>query len=542
MKKFKFKIALAIICSVCFFGYVMVSSYMPNDTYVGMQWAVKNTGNNIPGGYQGVPDCDMDVDSAWQITLGSDKVLISLVDSGVDTLHEDLVGNLVPGYNFLNNNTNVFDVFGHGTPAAGIIGGIGNNNKGISGISPICKIMPIKITDSQHGTGVTDQIITDAIAYSWQRGQWISVMEFAWSPISAANQTIIDGVTYGRNGKGTVFVTGTGNNNNDSIAWPSSNPCVISVGGITPCNTRKFPNTTCGGMGWGSCYGEGIDVVAPCIRIYATDITGSAGQDTGKYTGHYWGTSAAMPNVAGVVALMFAVDSTLRWDSVRAILCRTAEKVGAYNYNQLGPLPQLGYTWNPEMGYGKVNAYYALKEVVAGLNKLTIELIPQGFYNNEKLNMRDTVKVYLKSAAAPYAILDSAKSIIDSNTFKAKLIFTQQKPVSYYITLKHRNSIETWSKINSDNSFYSFTSDQSQAYGDNLVEVDDSPLLYGIYSGDVNNDGTIDLDDINIIQNDSHNFVTGYVNTDVTGDKVVDFDDVLLAYYNSNNFISKLVP
>lgn len=568
MKKIKLALTL-IACSICF-GYIYMYSFIPNDTYVGQQWPVKNTGNNIPGGFNGTPGCDMDVDSAWNITLGSDKVLIGLVDSGADTLHEDLLGNLVPGYNFRNGNYNVFDTYGHGTPTAGIIGAIGNNNKGISGISPICKIMPIKLYNSGNDAGVTDQMVLDAMSYSWTQGQAISVLEFAWvfgsdskqkvevnnfgdlphiiadnsfdsEEQEQADQIILDGVTYGRNGKGTVWITGTGNHNLNYLYYPASNPNVISVGGIDPCNKRKAPGSTCGGHSWGPNYGPGLDVVAPCVKIYATDITGAPGQSSGNYTDNFWGTSAAMPNVAGVAALMLAVDSTLRWDSVRAIICRTAEKVGGYNYNQLGPLLNLGYTWHPEMGYGKINAYYALKEVVAGLNKLQIEVIQQGFYSGGKLNMKDTINVYLRSTTAPFAVVDSAKSFIDSNNFRSNLTFINEKPVSYYIVVKHRNSIETWSQIHSDNSFYSFISEQSQAYGDNLVEVDDAPL-YGIYSGDINQDGSIDLNDVNMVYNDAANFVSGYVHTDVTGDRYVDFNDLLTVFSNANMYIVKQVP
>lgn len=512
---------------------------MPNDTYVGQQWAIKNTGNNIPGGYNGVAGCDMDVDSAWNITLGSDKVIVSFLDSGVDTLHEDLADNLVLGYNFYNNNPNVFDDLGHGTAVAGIIAAVGNNNKGISGIAPLSKIMPIKIFNSAQ---IVDTIaIKNGITYSWKHGQSISSNSWAVPFKSSIYQAISDGVDSGRNGKGTIFIFGTANSNNDTISFPSNHPDVIAVGGITPLNTRKSETSNYGTGYPGSNYGAGLHVMAPSVAIYTTDVTGSGGYDLTRYFNNFRGTSSACPNVAGVVALMLAVDSTMRWDTVRSIICRTAEKVGGYNYNQLGPLSNLGYTWNPEMGYGKVNAYYALKEVIKRRN-IYVKVIPEGFYSTgtDKLNTKDTVRAYLRNNTSPYTIIDSATTLLDSITFIATFNFNVPDN-SYYLVVKHRNSIETWSadpiNIASVYSNYSFISDASQAYGDNLVQVDNSPL-YGIYSGDINQDGSINNNDVIVAHNDATNFVTGYINSDVTGDKIVDMPDIITTFSNSLNFVS----
>src|SRR5205085_8352843 len=79
------------------------------------------------------------------------------------------------------------------------------------------------------------------------------------------------------------------------------------------------------------------------------------------YFDQFNGTSSATPNAAGVCALAMSKDSSQRWDTVRARLCRTADKVGSYTYTSAGPYSQLGNTWNNEMGYGKVNAYRFLQ-------------------------------------------------------------------------------------------------------------------------------------------------------------------------------------
>ena len=110
------------------------------------------------------------------------------------------------------------------------------------------------------------------------------------------------------------------------------------------------------------------------MKIFSTDITGGPGFPwpnggphgftDGDYDTVRWGTSYAAPSTAGVSALLLSLDSNLTWDSVRAIINKTADKVGAYTYTSPGPLPNLGSTWNEEMGYGKVNAYNALRYVV----------------------------------------------------------------------------------------------------------------------------------------------------------------------------------
>lgn len=89
---------------------------------------------------------------------------------------------------------------------------------------------------------------------------------------------------------------------------------------------------------------------------------------------------------------------------------------------------------------------------------------------------------------------------------------------------------------------FNFNLDSSQTYGNNVKQVDSNPLIYAIYSGDVNHDGTIDLNDVLQIFNDANSFSTGYIVTDLTGDNIVDLNDVLIAFNNSVNFVSIMKP
>ncbi len=175
---------------------------------------------------------------------------------------------------------------------------------------------------------------------------------------------------------------------------------------------------------------------------------------------------------------------------------------------------------------------------------INIKVLPEGFYNTatQKLNMRDTVRAYLHSTITPFNVLDSAVSVIDSVTFTGSFSFTQPSG-TYYIVVKHRNSIETWSKSGGESFVaatvmnYDFTDMASKAFMNNMAQVDTSPVVFGIYSGDEDQNGAVDAVDVLDISNDVAGFASGYVVTDVTGDKTVELADILVAYNNSFNFV-----
>ncbi|MDQ3021866.1 MAG: hypothetical protein M3R36_15035 [Bacteroidota bacterium] len=173
---------------------------------------------------------------------------------------------------------------------------------------------------------------------------------------------------------------------------------------------------------------------------------------------------------------------------------------------------------------------------------LNLSAIIEGFWNGSTM-VRDTIKAYLHSSVSPYARVDSAKANFRTNG-DGTLCFKNAPTGSYYIVVDHRNSIDTWSKFPQLLTvgfieFYEFVSSASQAFGDNET------LKLGafcIYSGDVNKDGIIDLNDTEIIDNDAANFLSGYVQSDVTGDDFVDVTDASIADNNSLNFVMVRKP
>jgi len=174
---------------------------------------------------------------------------------------------------------------------------------------------------------------------------------------------------------------------------------------------------------------------------------------------------------------------------------------------------------------------------------LQLTALVQGFYDPVTNKMiKDTVTVYLRNSSSPFAIIDSSKNKTDS-TGKTTLIFWNAlSGSSKYIIIKHRNSIETWSatgqSISDSVTNYNFSTALSQAYGNNMIQVDNSPVRFAVFSGDVNQDGFVNLTDITKVYNDATNFVTGYVTSDINGDGIVNLTDLLKTFNNSSGFVS----
>jgi hypothetical protein len=178
---------------------------------------------------------------------------------------------------------------------------------------------------------------------------------------------------------------------------------------------------------------------------------------------------------------------------------------------------------------------------------VTVKVIPQGFYNaGGYLNAADTIHVLLASATTPYKVVDSADVVLDSLTFSATATLHNATGGSYYLVVKHRSCVETWSAnciilkkggiVN-----YDFTTAATQAYGGNETQV--ASGVYAIYSGDCNQDNYVDPLDLSLLDQDMYNYVSGlYLNTDVNGDKYVDPLDLSIVDQNSYNYVGIQKP
>ncbi len=178
----------------------------------------------------------------------------------------------------------------------------------------------------------------------------------------------------------------------------------------------------------------------------------------------------------------------------------------------------------------------------------TVGLMSQGmFVNNPPYwNLQDTVRFLLRRATAPFAIVDSAKSVISGDPYMENVLFPNAYSGDYYLVVKHRNSLETWSNTAIPYSRgTSFTKDfipPGESYGNNMIQLIPTQTWRGMYSGDVNQDGVIEATDISIIDNDATSFTGGYVQSDLTGDYFVDGSDFAIADNNVANFVAVIRP
>lgn len=354
-----------------------------DDPRFNRQWNLENVGG--PQQYNGTPGADMKVTEAWQITTGSPDIKVGILDSGVDTLHEDLMGNLLAGYDACqdeNQNTKGyptpnFDNDGHGTCCAGIACAIADNGLGIAGVAPTCKVVPIRvfyyILLGSEGSPIpwsTSEFFVNGISWQWQVAN-VDVSSNSWGindsflalfpgQDSVVNIAINLAVNNGRNGKGLPVLHSSGNDGlTDTIPiWPARTDIVISVNATSMCDEAKN-DESCDNENWAGNWGDGLDVSAPGVKIPATDMNGTNGfSASSNYYNTFNGTSAACPNAAGVMALILSIRPELSQSQARYILESTCDTVGGYDYSTTGS----SGPWSEQLGHGRINAKRAVEK------------------------------------------------------------------------------------------------------------------------------------------------------------------------------------
>jgi hypothetical protein len=181
-----------------------------------------------------------------------------------------------------------------------------------------------------------------------------------------------------------------------------------------------------------------------------------------------------------------------------------------------------------------IQGYYA------GAGNMSPVLFNQGVTANTGIT--DSIQVELRSNIMPYSVIAQTKTVLQTDG-SATCYF----PIvsgSYYVVIHHRNGLETWSAnpVNFGPGIvnYDFSIAASQAFGSNQVQL--SPGLWAIYSGDLNKDENIDLYDMVILDNDIVTFQYGYIATDLNGDGSADLLDNSIITPNVNNFIFAAKP
>ena len=176
------------------------------------------------------------------------------------------------------------------------------------------------------------------------------------------------------------------------------------------------------------------------------------------------------------------------------------------------------------------------------LPTLNLTALIEGFFDGTTM-VSDTINVELRNSSSPYSLIENKKLFLNNSGNGSATFSSAAEGVSFYIILKHRNCITTWSAapqvFSAGSLVYDFTTAQNKAYGNNLVL---KGTKWCIYSGDVNQDGTVDSIDLLLISNDAYDFMTGYVNSDITGDNFVGLQDIVLCDDNAFNSVTAITP
>lgn len=258
---------------------------------------------------------------AWDVTMGSSDVTIAIVDSGVEADHPDLGGRVVKGYDFVENDWEPQDEYGHGTHVAGIAAASTNNGIGIAGIAPHSKILAIRVFNNESDPGYSS-FFAQGIVHAVDSGADVINCSFG---INQPSRTLEKAVRYAWK-KGAVIVGTAGNEPTSKPRYPAAYKPAISVANTDP-NDEKAADSN---------YGNWVDIAAPGTDILST-----------IFGGQYYpvsGTSMSAPHVAGVAALLASQGYNNK--EIRHIILETAD-----------PIPGTGTYWSA----GRLNAEQAVR-------------------------------------------------------------------------------------------------------------------------------------------------------------------------------------
>jgi subtilisin family serine protease len=340
-------------------NYIIYANSIPNDTLYADQWSLGK----------------ISAQEAWNIYTGSSQTVVAVLDTGVDYNHRDLRDNMwvnevemngtegvdddgngyvddIHGYNFIYDNGDPIDDYGHGTYCSGIIAAKGNNDLDIAGICWNARIMALKFM-GLFGEGSTSDAAL-AIYYAVENGA--DVISNSWS-LPNESMLLKDAVDYAYS-QGVIIVASAGNDGSDLPQYPACYQNVISVA-ATNSNDQKWTYSN---------YGNCVDITAPGVDVLSLSAEGTLfGISSDGYTTTLSGTSVACPHIAGACALLLSVNPLMTYDQICSVLTRTADPIspGICLSNGRVNLSAAMHAVIPSRGYISFdNNYYPIPGVV----------------------------------------------------------------------------------------------------------------------------------------------------------------------------------
>jgi hypothetical protein len=290
----------------------------------------------------------LEMPAAWDLTVGRPEIVIAILDTGVDMTHPDLSAGIwtnpgevpgngvdddrngfvddVHGWNFPDNNNQIYDDYSHGTHVAGIAAARANNGIGIAGMAGKATIMPVDVFPSS-GFGTYADLI-QALVYATDNGARVINMSLGATSYSRGEEAAVDYAW----AHGAVVVAAAGNSGRESYHYPAAHPHAIAVAATDPYDNLAGFST----------WGDFVDLAAPGVGVYST-------VPNNRYS-RMSGTSMATPHVAGLAGLVLSLNANLTPDAVRALLEENADDLGAAG-------------WDPHYGHGRINGRKALAAV-----------------------------------------------------------------------------------------------------------------------------------------------------------------------------------
>ena len=337
---------------------IYLLSTFPNDPLFSNSWGLHNTGQiiyspRVPAGEIGYENADIDAPEAWDIHTDASNIVVAVLDSGIDYNHPDLASNMwvnqaelngdpnsdddgndynddVYGYDFADGDSDPNDYNLHGTHVAGIIGAVGNNNLGVTGVCWNVKIMSVKIFPN-YGEATFISRAIEGIEYAIDNGA--TVLNNSWGG-GPYDSDLYDAIKAAE-AEGVLFIAAAGNSgdNNDSTPfYPTSYDVdnIISVMATDQKDVRSiWPEYNSS-----SCYGQtSVDLAAPGSNILSTFPTYETGvMAFNSFSTDYEiidGTSMATPHVSGACALVWSMYPHLSMLEVKQIILDSADELNS---------------------------------------------------------------------------------------------------------------------------------------------------------------------------------------------------------------------